>query len=557
MTNRLYFGDNLDILREHIADESVDLIYLDPPFNSKRDYNLLFKTPKGHESDAQITAFEDSWHGGEQAEREFNEILRQSNTDVAELMPALRSFLGENDMMAYLVMMANRLLELHRVLKPTGSIYLHCDPTASHYLKIVMDGVFGAEHYKNEIIWKRQSAHSDARGFGSVHDTVFFYTKSNEQTWNDIYQPYDEGYVEQYYRYEDADGRKWMSDNLSAAGLTGGGYDYEWKGIRRVWRCPITTMQRLDEEGKIFYTKNGIPRRKRYLDEAKGIPAQDVWDDLESLRSWHEERLGYPTQKPLALLERIIQASSNEGDIVLDPFCGCGTAVHAAQKLGRRWIGIDITHLAVSLIEKRLKDAFPYLNRKSSEPTTIEERKVADAAPDYLQTFEVIGTPEDLDGARNLAERDKYQFQWWACSLVNAQPYQGKKKGADGGIDGLIFFQDDKGAAKKIVVSVKGGDSVNVAMVRDLAHVVAREKAEIGLFVTLAEPSKPMTTEAIKEGFYTSPAINAEFPRIQILTIAGLLDGSERARFPDLAQGGHTFKKAKVDLGKKDQGKLF
>lgn len=559
--NRLYFGDNLHVLREHVANESVDLVYLDPPFNSKRDYNLLFKTPKGHESDAQITAFEDSWHWGEQAEREYAEILRQPNTDVAELMPALRAFLGENDMMAYLVMMANRLLELHRVLKPTGSLYLHCDPTASHYLKIVLDGVFGAERFKNEIIWKRQSAHSDATGFGSVHDTILFYTKTDTAVWNQMYQSYSQEYVEQYYRYEDTDGRKWMSGDLSAAGLTGGGYDYEWKGVRRVWRCPIETMEQLEAQGRIFYTKNGIPRRKRYLDEASGMPAQDVWDDIESLRSWHAERLGYPTQKPLALLERIINASSNPGDVVLDPFCGCGTAVHAAQKLERRWIGIDITHLAIALIEKRLKDAFPYLNRvKPDKPAPVAPGVGVIAepdAPEYMQQFEVIGTPEDLDGARDLALRDKYQFQWWACSLVNAQPYQGKKKGADGGIDGLIFFQDDKGAAKKIVVSVKGGEHVNVAMVRDLAHVVAREKAEIGLFVTLAEPSKPMDVEAVKEGFYTSPATGAEFPRIQVLTIKGLLDGSERARYPDLAQGGHTFKKARREQGKADQAGLF
>ncbi|MGH8182044.1 MAG: DNA methyltransferase, partial [Rhodanobacteraceae bacterium] len=254
-------------------------------------------------------------------------------------------------------------------------------------------------------------------------------------------------------------------------------------------------------------------------------------------------------------------ASSNPGDVVLDPFCGCGTAVHAAQKLERRWIGIDITHLAIALIEKRLKDAFPYLNRvKPDKPAPVAPGVGAVSepdAPEYMQQFEVIGTPEDLDGARDLAARDKYQFQWWACSLVNAQPYQGKKKGADGGIDGLIFFQDDKGTAKKIVVSVKGGDNVNVAMVRDLAHVVAREKAELGLFVTLAAPSKPMEVEAVKEGFYTSPQTNAEFPRIQILTIAGLLAGNERARYPDLAQGGHTFKKARREQGNADQAGLF
>jgi hypothetical protein len=199
---------------------------------------------------------------------------------------------------------------------------------------MLLDGVFGAECFRNEIIWKRTSGHSDAVGFGSIHDVVLFYTRDARPVWNDVFQPYDDGYIEQYYRYKDPDGRRWMSDNLSASGLSGGGYDYEWKGITRVWRCPRSTMERLDAEGKIFYTRNGIARRKRYLDEAKGIPAQDLWTDIQALRSWHDERLGYPTQKPVALLERIIRASSNPGDVVLDPFCGCGTTIHAAQKLG-------------------------------------------------------------------------------------------------------------------------------------------------------------------------------------------------------------------------------
>ena len=397
--NSLYYGENLDVLRnrDDFPNDSIDLIYLDPPFNSKRDYNVIYKTPAGHESDSQITAFEDSWYWGEQAEREYLELVRQPNTDLSELIQALRRFLKETDMMAYLVMMANRLLEMHRVLKPTGSLYLHCDPTASHYLKIVLDGVFGKENFGNEIIWKRTSGHSDAKRFGSVHDTIIFYAK-DDPTWNSTYQPYDPEYIEQYYRYKDENGRRWMSGDLGAAGLQGGGYQYEWKGIVRLWRVPIETMSNLDKEGRVFYTKNGIPRIKRYLDESKGIPTQDVWTDLESLRSWHQERLGYPTQKPLALLERIIQASSNEGDTVLDPFCGCGTAVHAAQKLNRKWIGIDITHLAISLIEKRMKDAFSGIS------------------------FEVHGAPKDFDGAVDLSKRDKYQFQWWACSLVNAQP---------------------------------------------------------------------------------------------------------------------------------------
>lgn len=524
-SNSLFYGDNLEVLRNHedFPSESVDLIYLDPPFNSKRDYNVLYKTPAGHESDSQITAFEDSWHWGEQAEREFSQLVRQPNTELSELIQALRRFLKETDMMAYLVMMANRLLEMHRVLKPTGSLYLHCDPTASHYLKIVLDGVFGKENFRSEVIWKRTSGHSDAKRYGSIHDTIFYYSK-DDPTWNTTYQAYDPEYVDQYYRYKDADDRRWMSGDLGATGLQGGGYRYDWKGIVRIWRVPYESMSKLDKEGRIFYTKNGIPRIKRYLDESKGIPTQDLWTDLEALRSWHQERLGYPTQKPLPLLERIIQASSSEGDIVLDPFCGCGTAVHAAQKLNRKWIGIDITHLAISLIEKRMRDAFLGIS------------------------FEVHGVPKDFDGAVDLARRDKYQFQWWACSLVNAQPYQGKKKGSDTGIDGLIFPTEvPDEPPKKIIVSVKGGEHVGSSMIRDLKGVVDREKAIIGLFVTLAEPTRDMLKEAASAGFHEVGS--KQYPKIQILTIKGLLEGKERPDYFDqhVVKGSGGFKKAKQE----------
>jgi DNA modification methylase len=530
--NKLYFGDNLDILREHIATESVDLIYLDPPFNSKRDYSVLFKTPKGHESDAQITAFEDSWHWGEQAEREFNDLEQCGNTDVASMMIALRRFLGTNDMMAYLTMMANRLLELHRVLKPTGSLYLHCDPTASHYLKILLDGVFGPQNFRNEITWKRTSAHSDGRRFGANADTILFYSKTEDYLFNQVYQPYSQEYLDRF-RNVDPDGRRWQDDNLTAKGLAGGGYTYEYKGITSFWRCPLVTMEKLDREGRLHFTSKAGIRLKRYLDESVGMPAQSIWDDIGAINSQAKERLGYPTQKPLALLERIIKASSNEGDVVLDPFCGCGTAVHAAEKLRRQWIGIDITHLAISLIEKRLRDAFPGI------------------------VFEVEGTPKDLDGARDLAERNKYQFQWWATSLVNAQPYQGKKKGADGGIDGLIFFHDDKSGAKKIVVSVKGGGSVGVPMIRDLKGTIEREGAAMGFFVTLTEPTRPMKEEAISAGFFNQEVWGTEYPKIQILTIEGLLDKRERPLYPDRSMGRATFKKAGVEDGGGEQGKLL
>ena len=534
VVNKLFYGDNLDVLRNEIADESVDLIYLDPPFNSNANYNVLFKSPKGDSSAAQIEAFEDTWHWGAEAEKEFAEILHQPNTDVAEMMTALRSFLGENDMMAYLVMMANRLLELHRVLKPTGSLYLHCDPTASHYLKIVLDGVFDIKNYRNEIIWKRANAHNDPKRYGKITDSIFYYVKSDSPTWNTQYSPYREEYYESHFKKDEND--RWYRTVPLDAPKHGEGSKnllYEWKGKlpapTRTWAVKIEKMKEYEAQGKILYTKTGTPTLLQYADEMPGVPLQNMWGDIPPVNPQAQERLGYPTQKPVALLERIIQASSNDGDVVLDPFCGCGTAVHAAEKLGRKWIGIDITHLAVSLIEKRIKDAFP------------------DAE------FEVHGTPKDVGAARDLAQRDKYQFQWWACSLVNAQPFGGKKKGADGGIDGIIYFQDDKGAPKKIIVSVKGGENINVAMVRDLAHVVDREKAAIGLFVTLVSPTKPMTVEATAAGFYESKTIKTNFPKIQILTIEGLLNGNERPLYPDLSMGGITFKQAKREDKKQEQ----
>jgi len=485
MSNALYFGDNLDVLRESIKDESVDLIYLDPPFNSNATYNVLFKTPKGHQSDAQIEAFEDTWHWGEQAEQEFAQLLHQPNTDVSEMMQALRRFLGENDMMAYLTMMANRLLELRRVLVPTGSLYLHCDPTASHYLKIVLDGVFGRKNFRNEIVWHYNTGGKGQATFLRKHDTIFWYSCSDEYVFNrkDIALPRQAGTAHLRHGV-DENGREYYEDFSPRKS----GKQYRW-----------------------------------YLDE--GVTPMDVWTDIQAINPMAGERLGYPTQKPIALLERIIKASSNAGGTVLDPFCGCGTAVHAAEKLKRQWIGIDVTHLAVSLIEKRMRDAFPGIG------------------------FEVHGTPTDLEGARNLAERDKHQFQLWACSIIGAQAYKGGKKGADTGIDGLIYFQDDDKLPKKIVVSVKGGENVGVAMIRDFGHVIEREKAAMGLFVTLTDPTRNMVTEGVGTGYYTSTHTGTKYPKLQVLTIEGLLSGAERAKYPQLDAGGLTFKRAKVDQG--------
>ncbi|MDR3298448.1 MAG: restriction endonuclease [Candidatus Accumulibacter sp.] len=534
MQNSLYYGDNLDVLRKHVGNESVDLIYLDPPFNSDRDYNIIFASPKGEQSEAQITAFKDSWHWGDQAEVEFDEIVRGQNVKVAEMIQSMRRFLGENDMMAYLVMIANRLLELHRVLKPTGSLYLHCDPTASHYLKIVLDAVFGKENYRNEISWLRSQPKSHSTvNFPNCRDIILRFSKSENARFFKVYGEYDPEYIAKFYRYEDESGRRFRLGDITNPNKNRPNLTYEFLGVTRVWRWTKERMEKAYAEGKIYQSKPGtVPQEKRFLDEMQGQPVTDDWKDIEHLHGSHTEYLGYPTQKPLALLERIVQASSSEGDVVLDPFCGCGTAVHAAQKLGRGWIGIDITHLAISLIENRLKNAFPGIE------------------------LEVNGTPKDLSGARDLAARDKYQFQWWACSLVNAQPWQGHKKGADGGIDGLIYFQDEPKAHKKIVVSVKGGGSVSVAMVRDLAHVVEREKAAIGLFVTLAEPTGPMLKEAAGAGFYECAANGKQFRKLQILTVSGLLDGTERPEYLDLSAG-ITFRKAAREDRKSEQSHLF
>ncbi|MBI5711260.1 MAG: restriction endonuclease [Candidatus Eisenbacteria bacterium] len=499
--NVLYYGDNLDVLRRHVKDETVDLVYLDPPFNSQQDYNVLFKERAGVGSAAQIGAFEDTWHWDQGAAAAYQEIV-EAGGKVSDAMRAFRTFLGENDMMAYLAMMAPRLLELRRVLKSTGSIYLHCDPTASHYLKMVMDAIFGPVNFRNEIIWKRTSGHSDAERYGSVHDILLFYVKGAEATWNPTFQPYEEAYVEQYYRYSDPDGRRFMSGDLGAAGLQGGGYVYEWKGVTREWRCPKETMGKLDRERKIFYTRNGIPRLKRYLDESKGLPMQDVWTDLEALRSWHAERLGYPTQKPKALLERIILASSKKGDLVLDPFCGCGTTVEVAEEQGRRWIGIDVTHLAVGLMKARLTAAFGGRAK-----------------------YQVIGEPTDLAGAEQLAVEDKFQFECWALGLVGAR-HSEHKKGADRGIDGRLLFHDEGpgGATKQIILSVKGGGTSS-PHVRDLVGVLDREKAQIGVLISLQEPTRDMRKEAASAGFYRSPYTERNHPRLQLLTIKELFEG--------------------------------
>ena len=550
--NKLYFGDNLDILREHVPDESVDLVYLDPPFNSNATYNVLFKEASGEGSTAQIHAFDDTWHWSMESEDAYREVVTDGPKKLADLLQAMLSFLGRNDMMAYLTMMAPRMVELRRVLKPTGSIYLHCDPTASHYLKLLMDSMFGPTNFRTEITWKRTSAHSDTkqgrRQHGRIHDLLLFYTKSDEWQWNPVYAAYDESYVEGFYRQiEPETGRRYQLDNLTAA-KPGGDTSYDWrvkrllegewvadlsnewqsptlkweyKGVPpyqgRYWAFSQENMRQFAREGRLAYSRNGMPRYKRYLDEMPGVSLQDLWTDIRPLTAQAKERMGYPTQKPEALLERIIEASSNEGDVVLDPFCGCGTAVAVAERLGRRWVGIDITHLAISLMKSRLSGTFGT----------------------QLSAYDVVGVPQDIESARALAtesEHDgRYQFEYWALGLVEARPGNNRRKGADAGVDGYInFFDDDSGKAKTTLVQVKSGH-VQRNIIATLKGDMEREKAELGLLVTLEPPTKPMLQEAMSAGVYVPERFpGRQFQRVQIATIEELLNGAG----PDLPRLG-------------------
>lgn len=525
--NKLYYGDNLDVLRRYVADASVDLVYLDPPFNSRQDYNVLFAEKDGSQSSSQIHAFEDTWEWNLDAQRSYEQIVEQGGR-VADALRAFKTFLFNTDMMAYLAMMALRLVELRRVLKETGSIYLHCDPTASHYLKILMDAVFGPQFFKNEIIWQRTSSHANVtQKFAAVHDVLLFFSKGEKPTWGQQFAPYSDEYIETFFDQVDEKGKRYFRRDLTASmSRASKGQIYTWHGITpppsRCWAMAKEKMDELEARGRIHWPKKegGMPRLKLYPEDQPGVPLSDIWADVKTMHNLSGERLGYPTQKPEALLERIIKASSNEGDVVLDPFCGCGTTVQVAQRLNRRWIGIDITHLAIGLIKKRLSDAF---------------------GPEIRNSYEVIGEPTDYAGAAQLAAEDKYQFQWWALGQVGARPAD-QKKGADRGIDGRLYFHDDdSGKSKQIIFSVKAG-GVSVPQIRDLRGVLEREKAEIGVFLSFEEPTRPMLREAAEAGFYKSGPLDEQaYPRIQILTIQQILDGKQ-PEYP--ARRDATYKKA-------------
>ena len=477
MPGDLYYGDNLDVMRRHVASESIDLIYLDPPFNSDRTYNLLHKG-----SQAQERAFVDTWTWDDASENAYRELTDRIPTGVhvprplTEMLVSLKSFLqGHRDMLAYLSMMAIRLVEMKRILKKTGSLYLHCDPTASHYLKLILDLVFDPENFRNEIVWRRSQpkGHASIR-FPRSHDVVFFYVKSEHAKLRKQFVEHDPDYVEKFYRFtEPSTGRRYQLGDATNPNKDRPNLTYEFppgSGMTRVWRWTKPRMMDAWKRGEVVVPEGGgVPRVKRYLDEMKGSPVTDLWLDIEHLHGSHEEATGYPTQKPKALLTRIIEASSDRGDLVLDPFCGCGTTIEVAEELGRKWIGIDIAIRAVNVIKDRLDEKY--------QPRVWTEH----------------GEPADVEQAAHLAETNQYDFQWWAVRQLGGSPPKGeKKKGADGGIDGEVTLFDDAGKARRGIVSVKGGHILTPDFVKALKSTVDLEKADFGVLVTMHEPSKGM-----------------------------------------------------------------
>jgi len=533
--NKLYYGDNLEILRKYIPDESVDLIYLDPPFNSQRAYNVIFHDQTGKEPASQIQAFEDTWTWRGDTQDAFDQIMAGNYpAELKDMMKAFKEFMGTTNLMAYLTMMAIRLVELRRVLKETGSLYLHCDPTASHYLKMLLDQIFGVTNFRNEIIWQRTQPKSHmSNRFPNTHDIVFWYARTERASCNLQYKPHDPEYIEKFYKHIDKKtGRLYTLDNLLNPNKDRPNLTYEFppgSGLIRVWRWTKERMMKAWKDGRIIVPRTGnVPRYKRFLDEMPGTPITDIWTDIEHLHGSSKETLGYPTQKPIALLERIIQTSSNESDLIMDPFCGCGTAVAAAEKLGRKWIGIDITYLAIALIKKRMIDHFP------------------DAK------FQIIGEPKSADDAKQLFLQSPFQFESWAVSLLGGQPYK-SGGGGDTGIDGLLYFKDYANEHHKIIIEVKGG-GYNPKDVRALKTVIKREGAPLGVLLALNKPTKGMLTEAAEAGKWQMPGSKRSFPVIQIVTIEDFLAGKR----PELPDTSGTLKKAKRQKrNTEENGELF
>lgn len=518
--NHLYYGDNLPVLREHLDSESVDLVYLDPPFNSNRAYSVIFgQSVKQDDARAQIQAFDDTWHWDTETERLYRDLLMNCPSKVVDAIEAMRKLLGENDAMAYLVMMTPRLVELHRVLKPTGTLFLHCDPTMSHYLKILLDAIFGGQHFRNEIIWRRTpfkgSSKAKAQQLPKSHDVILFYSKSGKWTWHAPAVSYSEKYLERF-KWDDGDGR----------------------GSYRKTSLKTYSQARLEElradNRLIEPTRAGAGYSyKQYLNESSGkSQLDDVWTDINMLNPQAKERLGYPTQKPVALLERILEATTEPGDVVLDPFCGCGTTVDAAQRLGRTWIGIDITYISIDLIIKRLQ---------------------ATHGTGVMKQVDVDGIPYDMQSAQKLFDRSPFDFERWAVSQLHAQPNE--KQVGDKGVDGVRRFIIDQKTVGKVLVSVKGGKSVPPTFVRDLAGTVASARdAQLGVLITLNDSLTRGSQEVIDtSGVWTHPANGQDFPVLQHISVRDLLDGKR----PDLPTALAPYVSAQRGVAAIDQGLLF
>jgi site-specific DNA-methyltransferase (adenine-specific) len=506
MSGIFYCGDNLEILTtlNLVPAESVDLIYLDPPFNSKRTFNIVYK-----DSRAQTEAFKDHWTW-EEAAPQYARLLEDSTTPtkLKTLLRGLRDLLidDDSDLLAYLAMMAPRLFALYGVLKPNGALYLHCDPTASHYLKVILDAVFGVGSFTNEVIWQRTNVHSDAKRWSPVSDTLLYYCKGRSFTWNAIYVPHSDEYVASKYRHQDPDGRRYRLDNMTSPNPRPN-MMYEWRGHASPpngWRFSKETMTELHAAGRIWYpdSKAKRPQYKRYLDEMTGTLLGNVWTDIDPINSRAAERLGYPTQKPLTLLERIINASSNKGDLVLDPFCGCGTTIEASARLGRRWIGIDIARKAAEITEDRFK-------KLELEPPSIE------------------WYPPDVDAALALAARSGLKFEEWVRRKVRAV----RRRKHDRGIDGEAYFRDERNQLTHVLISVKGG-KLNPSMVRELRGTIERERAPIGVLVTANEPSKEMKLEATHAGYLSVSDVIGPIPRLQLVTVSQLFEDRPAIRAP-------------------------
>lgn len=544
--NRLFYGDNLDVLRKRVKDDTVDLCYIDPPFNSKRTYNQIYNNV-GSDDLAQAQAFVDTWSWDDEARLGYQEIIGNDGgrfpAHTIELLKGLRNVIKEGSLLAYLVSITRRVIEVRRVLKPSGSFFLHCDSTSSHYLKLVLDGIFCGQggEFQNEIIWKRSHAHSDGRQgsqhFGRVTDTLFFYTKSLKYTWNRQYVPYDKEYVDRDYRRTDPDGRRYRISDLSGpGGAAKGNPYYEVMGVKGYWRYSEEKMAALISRGRVIQTRPGaVPQYKRYLDEMPGAPVQSLWADLPVLNNRSKEALGYPTQKPEVLLERIIKGCSNEGDLVLDAYCGCGTTIAVAQRLKRRWIGMDITYQSIALVLRRLEDHFGQ---------KIASEVVLDGAPRDMASAHALANKKD--------DRVRKEFEKWALlTYTNNRAAINQKKGADGGVDGYAYFFTSKTETDRIVFQVKSG-GVGRGDVAKLKGDMEREKAQVAILITLEEPTAPMRAEAKKAGLYTHVFTGLTYDRVQIVTVKQILEARRRLDMPLSAE----VLKAAVEAEQGDQSEF-